>query len=266
LQNSAPQYLTSVSGYDTITAAAPVAPAAYASGQKFHFIAASANTGAVTLNISSLGAKAVKKNGTTALVAGDIPAGAAVEAVYDGTNFQLVSGLKAGDIGVTVQAYNANLQPIMSGTATASTSGTYIDFTSIPSWVKRITVNFVGVSTSGASSWIIQLGDSGGIETSGYLGASSLIAGSVTTTGFTNGFGMAHNDAASVAHGSIVISLVDASTYTWSAAGTVAKSDAAQVMVTAGSKSLSAALDQVRITTSGGSDTFDAGKINILYE
>src|SRR5574343_403535 len=78
LQNSAPQYLSTVSGADTITAAAPVAPSAYAAGQTFRFIAVSANTGAVTLNVSSLGAKAVTKNGTTALAAGDIQSGAVV--------------------------------------------------------------------------------------------------------------------------------------------------------------------------------------------
>jgi len=55
---------------------------------------------------------------------------------------------------------------IVSGTAVASTSGTSIDFTSIPSWVKRVTVMFAGVSTNGTGSYLIQIGDSGGIETS----------------------------------------------------------------------------------------------------
>lgn len=108
VQNSASQVLSSVSGADTITANATPTPAAYAAGQTFRFVSTGANTGAVTLNVSSLGAKAITKNGTTALVAGDIPSGAMVEVAYDGTRFQLgMVGLKAGDIGVTVQAYAA---------------------------------------------------------------------------------------------------------------------------------------------------------------
>lgn len=113
-QNSAFQVLSSVSGADTITANATPTPAAYAAGQAFRFVSAGANTGAATLNVSSLGAKAITKNGTTALVAGDIPSGAAVEVVYDGTRFQLgLVGLKAGDIGVTVQAYDAQLSSLI---------------------------------------------------------------------------------------------------------------------------------------------------------
>lgn len=102
-------YLTTVAGTDTITASATIVPSAYAAGQTFRFISAGANTGAVTLNISSLGAKSVTKRGATALVAGDIPSGAIVDVTYDGTQFQLDGvSLKPGDIGVSVQAYDAN--------------------------------------------------------------------------------------------------------------------------------------------------------------
>ena len=90
-QNSSLQYLSSIAGTNTITGSASVLLAAYAAGQAFRFVAAGANTGAVTLNVDGLGAKAVTKNGTTALAAGDIPSGAAVEVIYDGTRFQLVN-------------------------------------------------------------------------------------------------------------------------------------------------------------------------------
>lgn len=90
VQDGTLEYLTSVSGADTITAAAVVSMAAYAAGQTFRFIAAGANTGAVTININAIGAKAITKNGTTALAAGDIPSGATVEIVYDGTRFQMI--------------------------------------------------------------------------------------------------------------------------------------------------------------------------------
>lgn len=89
-QDNTFDWLSSVSGTDTITASNAINPGAYAAGQTFRFISAGANTGAVTLNVNSLGAKAIKKDGTAALVAGDIPSGAVVEVVYDGTNFQLV--------------------------------------------------------------------------------------------------------------------------------------------------------------------------------
>lgn len=89
VQDGTLTYLTTVAGVDTITATAPLALAAYVAGQAFRFLAAGANTGAVTLNINALGAKAVTKYGTTPLVAGDIPAGAAVTVLYDGTQFQL---------------------------------------------------------------------------------------------------------------------------------------------------------------------------------
>jgi hypothetical protein len=92
VQDGTLTYLTSISGTDTITAIAPVSMSAYAAGQTFRFIAAGANTTTgVTLNINSIGAKNITKNGTTALAAGDIPSGSAVVVVYDGTQFQLIS-------------------------------------------------------------------------------------------------------------------------------------------------------------------------------
>lgn len=89
VQNSSLTYLSSVSGTNTITGAASVSPAAYAAGQTFVFVSAGANTGAVTLNVSGLGAKSIKKNVSTDLSSGDIPSGATVSVTYDGTNFQL---------------------------------------------------------------------------------------------------------------------------------------------------------------------------------
>lgn len=121
VQNSGSQWLTSVSGADTITATATPTPAAYATGQTFRFVSAGANTGAATLNISGLGAKAVTKDGSTALVAGDIKSGAVVEVSYDGTRFQLVSdagaGLRTSDIGTTVQAYDADIPTVAASQA-----------------------------------------------------------------------------------------------------------------------------------------------------
>lgn len=171
--------------------------------------------------------------------------------------------------GVTINSSTVNGGSITSGTAVASTSGTAIDFTSIPSWAKRITVMFKGVSTSGTSvPWLIQLGDSGGIETNGYLAASSrLTPSSLNAFSSTSGFNLnLDNSGSNVCNGSITITLLDLSTNSWVASGVFANSFSAETCTVAGSKSLSATLDRVRITTSGGTDTFDAGSVNIMYE
>jgi hypothetical protein len=156
---------------------------------------------------------------------------------------------------------------ITSGTEQASTSGTSIDFTSIPAWVKKITIQFVGVSTNGTSNPLIQIGDSGGVENTGYLGASSaLSAAAQDANNYTTGFGISSGAAANVLHGSVVLTLEDAANNTWVASGILAFSSAATTAHVAGSKSLSATLDRVRLTTVNGTDEYDAGAVNILYE
>ena len=157
---------------------------------------------------------------------------------------------------------------LVSGTAVASTSGTSIDFTGIPSWVKRITVMFSGVSLSGTSSYLVQLGDSGGIEATGYLGAGTLLrdATAVAVVSYTTGFGVGSLSANYVMHGAMVISLIDSSANSWASSSNFANSNTAVILGGAGTKSLSGTLDRVRITTVNGTDTFDAGTINIIYE
>ena len=157
--------------------------------------------------------------------------------------------------------------PLTSGTAVASTSGTSIDFTSIPSWVKRITVMFNGVSTNGSSVPIVQLGTSGSPETSGYFGGSTgLAAGTLQTINYTTGFAF-RNDSTSTrtASGQFVFSLLNSSTNTWVMTGGLYL-DSAIAGISFGSKSLSGTLNMIRTTTVSGTDTFDAGSINILYE
>jgi hypothetical protein len=156
---------------------------------------------------------------------------------------------------------------ITSGTAVASTSGTSIDFTSIPSWVKRITVMFDAVSLNGSSNLRFQLGDSGGVETTGYVSVFSYNGasnnGSTSSTGFDN---TGAGSASLAVSGQIVISLLSASTNTWTVMGLYGAAGSAFTLLTTGSKSLSGTLDRIRITTVNGTDTFDAGSINILYE
>lgn len=172
-------------------------------------------------------------------------------------------------IAAAVPAVIAAAPHLTSATAQASTSGTALDFNSIPSWVKRITVMLAGVSTNGASVPQIQIGDSGGIETTGYLGTAGLIqnASASATTAFSAGFILTPSgSAASVIHGAVTLALLDASTNTWVATGVVGFSNSSVPVMIAGSKSLSATLDRVRITAANGTDLFDAGSVNINYE
>jgi hypothetical protein len=170
----------------------------------------------------------------------------------------------AGTNTLTLQAGTATNSMNTLATAVASTSGTSIDFTSIPSWVKRITVMFTGVSTNGISSPIIQIG-SGSFETSGYLGSGvnldTVVSSALLTTGYRIGGG---TNASVILHGFAVVQLVTAST--WCMSASFARSESAGMFLGAGSKAISGTLDRVRITTVNGTDTFDAGSINILYE
>jgi hypothetical protein len=151
---------------------------------------------------------------------------------------------------------------LTSGTAVASTSGTSIDFTSIPSWVKRITVMFNGVSTSGTNSFLVQIG-SGSVTTTGYASSSTGASTAVSTVNSTSGFIIRNASAAFLFSGSITIFLVSSNSYVQSHTLKIATTDN---VFGAGDVALSGALDRVRITTVGGTDTFDAGTINILYE
>jgi hypothetical protein len=151
---------------------------------------------------------------------------------------------------------------IVSGTAVASTSGTSIDFTGIPSWAKRVTVMFNGVSTSG-TQWLLRIGSSSGIESASYSSESTYASSAVSSINNTTGFILNQNQAAETSNG--VVSLFGFGSNTWIASGVIGTTNGSGFFV-GGSKTLSGTLDRVRITTVNGTDTFDAGSINILYE
>lgn len=165
--------------------------------------------------------------------------------------------------GTDSAASRAQLQRITSGTAVASTSGTSIDFTSLPAWVKRITVMFNGVSTSGTGVRI-QLGSSGGIESTGYTGDSVKFESSNVHTASASGFDLGLASAATAISGLFVLTTLGSNL--WVISGTVGSTNVATANIIGGSKTLSGTLDRVRITTVNGTDTFDAGSVNILYE
>ena len=157
--------------------------------------------------------------------------------------------------GAVVSAMASSV--ITSGTAVASTSGTSITFSSIPSWVKRITVLFNGVSTSGTSNLLIRLNS----EATGYTGQADSLDNSVAdTTGFllTNSL-----TAANTSDGAVTINNFNSNV--WISTGIV-RQISNRLAYSVGGKTTSAVMSSIQITTLNGTDTFDAGSINILYE
>ena len=324
VQDSTLTYLTSVSGTDTITAIAPASMNAYATGQTFRFVASGANTGATTLNINSIGAKSITKNGTTALAAGDITSGFVVVVTYDGTQFQIsniaavitpVSSFNAGTTGFTpstattgavtlagtlnvanggtgratltsgnllagngtsavslVSAGSAGnvlksdgttwaaAANIVSGTAVATTSGSNVDFTGIPSWVKRITI--MGSAVVGGGNPALRLGTSSGIVSTGYTCASNNFTASATGGETNTTYFFVRSSSF---NGTFVLNLLNAATNTWTFTGTAGEgSGVIGTTIGSGVISLANTLTQVRFLTVTG--TFSAGSVNILYE
>lgn len=156
------------------------------------------------------------------------------------------------------------LNGLTSSTAQASTSGTAINFTSIPSTVNQIIVTLSGVSTSGTSVPIIQLGDSGGYEATGYISEVNIAGtGGSSTVGFPLSAGT--QSAAFAISGSLTLTRITGQT--WIAAGVITYGAVGSgfLTVVAGSKTTSTTTDRLRVTTTGGTDTFDAGTINIAY-
>jgi len=171
----------------------------------------------------------------------------------------------AGTNTLTLLAATATNSVNTLATAVASTSGTSIDFTGLPAWVKRITVMYQGISTNGSSNYQVQIG-SGSFVTSGYLGTNSTVASaSASTLNISAGFIIfTGGNPAAISHGMTVLTSLGSNV--WLANGTLGRSDGNVSYIAAGSLALGGTLDRVRITTVNGTDTFDAGSINILYE
>lgn len=170
-----------------------------------------------------------------------------------------------GSAGVTTNS-GAVYNGLQTDTAKASTSGTSVDFTGIPSWVKRITVMFSGVSTNGTSNPQIQLGTgSTTYTTSGYVNQHSnfTTTGAANSVNSTSGFVCGSGAAANTISGQFVLTNVSGNS--WVGNGCLFLASTAYTIFVGGI-TLGAALTAVRITTVNGTDTFDAGTINIIYE
>jgi hypothetical protein len=182
------------------------------------------------------------------------------------TSIQAFAPSATGDIPFSTNGTTfASTQKIVQGTSQATTSGTSIDFTGIPSWVKRVTVMLNSVSTNGSGLVIVQLGSTT-FTTSGYTGGWSYV-GAANFTGagnYSNGFATGVSSAADTRIGSYIITNIGGNT--WISQCVIAISNGTVHNFGAGYVTLSGVLDRVRLTTSTGTDTFDNGSVNILYE
>ena len=176
----------------------------------------------------------------------------------------------ADDSIITAKIANLNVTPeklsqkITSGTSQTAT-GTFVDFTGIPSWVKKITVMVAGVSTNGSSIPQIQLGTTSGIAATGYLGSAMGVGTGTNAALMSSGFlTNAAGNSLQARHG--IATICNVSANTWVCNGVLGNSANQEGSIFAGSVSLLGVLDRIRIAAFNNTDTFDAGSINIMYE
>lgn len=175
----------------------------------------------------------------------------------------------ATDAVTTAKILNANVtpaklsQPITRATAVNSTSGTSVDFTSIPSWVKRISFVLRGVGATATNILLARIGDSGGYSSTGYSSRYNSFDGSPNGNSVTNGFGLTLTSTATETTGSFTITNISGNI--WVCSGTLANNaSGGSISVFSGYKTLTGVLDRVQLVVSTG--TFNAGSVTIIYE
>jgi hypothetical protein len=168
----------------------------------------------------------------------------------------------------TLNSATGAVYPLVSGTALAwnwnsLTTNTVLDFTGIPATAKRITVMFNGLSTNGTGNYVVQIG-SGSVDTTGYTSTFAVINNASTAaSGGTTGFLIAGPSATDTLSGICTLTTLGSNIWVESS---VTKLNTIRLYMAAGDKTLSGVLDRIRITTTTGTDTFDAGSVNILWE
>jgi hypothetical protein len=197
---------------------------------------------------------------------------ARTDVAYEVVGYVRSTQATAGTWATTPSLVQGSINPVFNppltlGTSVATTSGTSVDFTGIPPGVKRVTMMFNSVSTNGTSIVLIQLGAGSAVAT-GYLGTSSSFgAAGIATTNYTTGFGVGstgQTGAATVRQGSVQFNYFGGNV--WTCSGQIAESNSTSGASIAGTISLGGQLDRIRLTTVNGTDAFDAGSVNILYE
>lgn len=177
-----------------------------------------------------------------------------------------VTSLAIAGIPIVTSSIGGDYLRIAGKTATASTTGTSIAFTSIPTWARRITVMFNGVSTDNTSPMLVKIGTAGGIVSSGYLSTGARLAAAGTTVdSSTAGFLINSTAAADVVSGSLIITALDTTNFVYTSDHTF-KAGTTATMSGGGNVTLTGLMTQLTITTVSGTANFDAGSINVLYE
>ena len=216
-----------------------------------------ATGGVANTNLATMAANTIKANATAGVASPTDIALAASQLLGRGAT----GNVAAIALGTGLSMSGATLNAASSGwtlaTPQATTSGTAFDFTGIPSTARQIAVTFNAVGLSGTDNLLVQIGDSGGIETTGYASVSGDNSNNVSST---SGFIIRQGNGANAWSGIVYLQMFDATTFQWVAG----ISGGPNVAAGGGTKALSAALDRVRITRTG-SDTFDAGSINVSY-
>lgn len=169
-----------------------------------------------------------------------------------------------------VQTLYQNGYQLVQDTRLTSLSTSFA-FTGIPSWAKRVTMmlNQVSLTTGATTNMLIQLGTSGGYSNAQYVGNSSYVSSGAASANFTTGFGINNvSNAGYSVSGTVTLNQQDSATNTWTASGVLSGISGSTYITifTSGVQSLSGSLQRIRLTTVTGSDTFDAGSVNIMYE
>jgi hypothetical protein len=176
--------------------------------------------------------------------------------------------LPAGTGTVAVQNVSTNI--VIPGAQISTNTGTATPITlssSVPSWVRRITINIRSFTTNGSSIPLVRIGPSSGAVATGYLSSGIALSSSVVSATSTVGLPLTGQWAAGISfQGSMILSLIDSATNTWVATGTFGRSDVGGGAITGGSIALSGALSIVTLATTNGTDLFNGGTANILYE
>lgn len=244
---------TGSSGAYVVTASPAVT---LTSGTRLRLNFSFSTSGACTLAANGTAATAIKQyNASGSKVDPTIVAGQLADVEFDGTNWVILNPLTPSvTAGITL------------GTFTAL-SGTSVDFTGIPSTAKVVRLIINSVSTNGTSNMLVRLGSSsGGIETSGYTGTGSYWGATGAQVTITVGFTEGAVSAANIRTGVYEFFLTNAATNTWTCRAIGCLDDVAYQWGCNGKKSLTSTLDRIRITTAGGTDTFDSGSAVLMYE
>lgn len=233
-----------------------------------------ANTANATANAANTTANGIAGTANTALTTAQ-----AAETTANGIAATANTALANSNTAIStanaaVTTANAAARIVRETVKTAT--GTSVDFTSIPSWVKRVTIIVDGVSTTpgNATNVIFQLGDSGGFETTGYISNSSLITKTLSTgvtqvSAYygTDAFYIFWGVASSTRYGTITFTNITGNTWVSNHVFGNVLPDIPGTAHGGGTKTLSGTLDRIRMTTDvANTDTFDAGMVNIIYE